>query len=301
MSCTPSSVDVEALGRALAAERRARGGWVWQAADSVSVVEETASTNADLMAWAREAMITGQPWPERRLRLALAQTAGRGRLARPWTTARGTAWAWSLGLRLPVPLARLAGLTLACGLGVRDGLAGAALGLKWPNDLVLCTPPHAKVGGMLVEVMAREANEVWCVIGLGLNLTGGEALTQALGRPVGDLHAAGTTLQPAAWPQAIGAVVDAIEARVAQVVGRGFAALADDYNRAHVYHGQTVALIEGSAALSGRVCGVGAEGELCLQGDDGVIVRGRVGELSLRVADNGRALPVPGVDERKFS
>lgn len=296
-----SPLDPSRLGKAMTAERRAHGGWVWQGAHSVSVVAETRSTNADLMAEARDALVSDAPWPERRLHLALRQTAGRGRQARPWTTAVGTAWAWSLGMRLAAPVSALGGLTLACGLGVREGLAGAALGLKWPNDVVLPRPPYAKVGGILVEVVSRGPADVWCVVGLGLNLAGGAVLTEELGRPVGDLGAAGLHLTPDDWPSAIGAVVDAIEARVHQVIRDGFAGMAAAFDAAHVYHGQRALLVEGTQQQYGRVLGVGPAGELGLQSDAGSTVWGVVGELSLRLADNAVESSPTGETERNSS
>jgi len=88
------------------------------------------------------------------------QTAGRGRRGRTWESRPGTSLLVSVILR-PAP----ALVTLAAGLAAAEAcraVAGAAVGLKWPNDLLL---DGRKLGGILSELVAGAA-----VVGLGLNL-----------------------------------------------------------------------------------------------------------------------------------
>ncbi len=84
------------------------------------------------------------------------QTAGRGRLAHRWEAPPGTALLVSFVLD-PSPL-----LSLAAGVAAAEA-CGAAVRLKWPNDLLL---DGRKVGGILVEVAAAKA-----MCGIGINLT----------------------------------------------------------------------------------------------------------------------------------
>ncbi len=84
------------------------------------------------------------------------QTAGRGRLAHRWEAPPGTALLVSFVLD-PSPL-----LSLAAGVAAAEA-CGAAVRLKWPNDLLL---DGRKVGGILVEVAAAKA-----ICGIGINLT----------------------------------------------------------------------------------------------------------------------------------
>jgi BirA family biotin operon repressor/biotin-[acetyl-CoA-carboxylase] ligase len=83
------------------------------------------------------------------------QTAGRGRLSRRWDAPPQTALLASWVLR-PRPLA-----LFAAGVATAES-CGAAVRLKWPNDLLL---GEAKLGGMLAE-QRRDR----CVVGVGINL-----------------------------------------------------------------------------------------------------------------------------------
>lgn len=84
------------------------------------------------------------------------QTAGRGRLAHRWEAPPGTALLVSFVLD-PSSL-----LSLAAGVAAAEA-CGAAVRLKWPNDLLL---DGRKVGGILIEVAAAKA-----ICGIGINLT----------------------------------------------------------------------------------------------------------------------------------
>jgi BirA family transcriptional regulator, biotin operon repressor / biotin---[acetyl-CoA-carboxylase] ligase len=83
------------------------------------------------------------------------QTAGRGRLGRRWEAPPQTALLASFVL----PTRPLA--LFAAGVAAAES-CGAAVRLKWPNDLLLGA---AKLGGLLAEQRQDR-----CVIGVGINL-----------------------------------------------------------------------------------------------------------------------------------
>jgi BirA family biotin operon repressor/biotin-[acetyl-CoA-carboxylase] ligase len=102
---------------------------------------------------------------------ARAQTRGRGRQGRGWTSPAGNLAA-SLLLVDPSPLAVAPQLGFVAGVAlVRavHGLAPAARGarLKWPNDLVV---DNAKLSGLLLEAASLENGRLACVIGFGVNV-----------------------------------------------------------------------------------------------------------------------------------
>lgn len=102
--------------------------------------------------------------------IADEQTAGRGRLDRPWLAPPGTSLLFSLIFRPQFEAARVAALTMICGLGVREGvreLTALPAQLKWPNDIML---RGRKVGGILTEVSTRGEHLDWVVVGIGLNV-----------------------------------------------------------------------------------------------------------------------------------
>lgn len=127
----------------------------------LDVVASTGSTNADLVA----AALAGAP--DRTVLVAEHQQAGRGRLARTWESPAGSGLTFSVLLRPEgVGPARFGWLPLLAGLALADavtGYAGAACGLKWPNDLLL---GERKAAGILAEVAAPGA----VVVGIGVNV-----------------------------------------------------------------------------------------------------------------------------------
>ena len=136
-------------------------GRPWRRLD---VVEETGSTNADLLARAAEGEnIDGA------VLLAEHQSAGRGRHGRSWTTPPRSQIALSVGVGAgDVPAPAWGWLPLATGVAVVDALSevtGIVAGLKWPNDVLVGS---GKLAGILAEVAAPEPV---IVVGLGLNVT----------------------------------------------------------------------------------------------------------------------------------
>jgi BirA family biotin operon repressor/biotin-[acetyl-CoA-carboxylase] ligase len=125
----------------------------------VRVVEETGSTNADLLAEAQAGAREGL------VLVAEEQTAGRGRMGRRWISPPRRALTFSVLLRPAVPAGLLGWLPLLAGVAVASALqqtAGVDARLKWPNDVLV---DGAKIAGILAE---RWTNAV--VIGTGINV-----------------------------------------------------------------------------------------------------------------------------------
>lgn len=156
-----SDLDRPPLDRA--ALRRALLGpdSLWR---DLQVVATSASTNADLAAAARAGAAEGQ------VLVAEAQTAGRGRLDRSWTTPPRAGLTFSVLLRPPFPTAAWGWLPLLSGLAVAAALrpmTGLDVAVKWPNDVVV---GDGKLGGLLTEVVGPAV-----VVGVGLNVSLREA------------------------------------------------------------------------------------------------------------------------------
>jgi BirA family biotin operon repressor/biotin-[acetyl-CoA-carboxylase] ligase len=125
----------------------------------VRVVEETGSTNADLLAQARSGAGEGL------VLVAEAQTSGRGRMGRRWISPPRRSLTFSVLLRPAVSAGLLGWLPLLAGVAVASALqqtAGVDARLKWPNDVLV---DGAKIAGILAE---RWTNAV--VIGTGINV-----------------------------------------------------------------------------------------------------------------------------------
>ena len=129
--------------------------------------------------------------PEGAVVAAGEQTAGRGRLGRPWHAAPGTSLLFSVNLRPTVPTPRLPELSTVAGVASAEAIrrtTGLLPDVKLPNDLL--------VGGRKLAGMLAEAREERVVLGIGVNVNveaGGlptevdleaTSLLVELGRPV---------------------------------------------------------------------------------------------------------------------
>ena len=135
------------------------------------VVASTGSTNADLLARARDGA------PEGTVIVADEQTAGRGRLGRAWASDPGAGLWCSVLIRMEQP-DRRALLPLLAGVAVAEAVRrhGVPAMLKWPNDVVLDAPAldggpgPRKLAGILAESDGQDA----VVIGMGVNVSQSE-------------------------------------------------------------------------------------------------------------------------------
>ena len=109
--------------------------------------------------------------PEGSVFLAEEQTAGRGRGANAWQSARSTGIYCSVVLRPAVPPSEVLVLSLAAALAVRSAIRQidprVDPDLKWPNDLLI---DGKKVCGILAEMNAEATRVRYIVVGIGLNV-----------------------------------------------------------------------------------------------------------------------------------
>jgi len=136
----------------------------WPFYVDVEATPATGSTNADVAALARQGA------PEGTVRSTDHQVAGRGRLARTWTSPPRAGIAVSVLLRpTAIPLDRWTWLPLLAGVVIARTVAraGVEARLKWPNDVLV---DGGKIAGILVEVVGVGAPDA-LVVGLGLNVS----------------------------------------------------------------------------------------------------------------------------------
>jgi BirA family biotin operon repressor/biotin-[acetyl-CoA-carboxylase] ligase len=237
---------------------------------TVEVVDQTGSTNLDLLA--RAATLQGP-----HMLAAIAQTAGRGRAGRSWLSAPGKSLTFSLAWPFAGGVAQLAGLPLAVGVAHAETLKalGVPAQLKWPNDVLR---DGAKLAGILVETTARPQAGVWAVIGIGLNLEMPDALEQQIGRDVAS----------AAWLAQMdrntlaATLLEALAAALDRFGREGFTPFCARWNLLHAWQGELVAIVDqGKVLQEGLAAGVDERGQLLLDSADGraVVV---AGDVSLR-------------------
>jgi BirA family transcriptional regulator, biotin operon repressor / biotin---[acetyl-CoA-carboxylase] ligase len=238
-------------------------GLGWRQLD---VVEQTGSTNADLLARAASgADVAGA------VLIAEHQTAGRGRHGRGWSASPRAQITMSVGVSVvDVPAAGWGWLPLATGVAVVDAVAplldatGVQAGLKWPNDVLAS-------GGKLAGILAEVAKPV-VVIGLGLNVT--QAPEEVDGPGATSLLDLGVPAPDRG--QLVGSLLRELGGRiVAWRAARGADwQLAADYRARSLTIGSRVrAQLPGGREVVGTASAVDEQGRLCVEtGAETVVV-----------------------------
>ena len=257
----------------------------------VSVVAETGSTNADLVAAARAGAAEGA------VLVAERQHAGRGRLGRSWITEPGAALTFSVLLRpVAVPAAARSWLPLLTGVAVAAGIreqTGLDVSLKWPNDVVAVGGDGPAGLGKLAGILAELAGDA-IVVGVGLNVAAtpalagaGAVVAEGAGAAGGGADHRAVALAPASLASIGAAGVDraalltAILRQLehwylrwtgASAPGDAVASgLRAEYLRSCRTVGRDVRVeLPGGAVLTGRACDVDGAGRLLVANDSGV-------------------------------
>lgn len=247
----------------------------------VDALAQCASTNTLLLERASQGAPAGS------VVVADRQTAGRGRRGRNWLSAPESGLTFSLLWRFDGGVERLAGLSLAVGVGVARALeACGARGvcLKWPNDILLAAEGgYAKLGGILIELQG-DRRGMLAVLGIGLNLQRPDLdrLPEALAQPAAALAQA---LSPVPERHALLAqLLIELASVLDRFSGDGFAALRADWQARHAWQDRPVHLLHDGAIEKEGICrGTDTDGALLIQTPDG-IERCLSGDLSLRAA-----------------
>jgi BirA family biotin operon repressor/biotin-[acetyl-CoA-carboxylase] ligase len=185
--------------------------------------------------------------------VATAQTRGRGRLGRSWSSPAGEGVYLSLVLLPPPPPWSPAALTIAAGLAAFD--ASAALGVRearldWPNDLVV---GDAKLAGVLVETRGLDPRAPLYVVGVGMNVRQRTFPPElAAEREIASLARLGleTTVE-----EALAALLGTLPRRLDRVPSDA-SGLAADFLRATGLEGARVRVLVGDAEHEGRLDGL---------------------------------------------
>jgi BirA family biotin operon repressor/biotin-[acetyl-CoA-carboxylase] ligase len=195
--------------------------------------------------------------------VAREQTAGRGRLGRAWLSDTS-----SLMMSVGLPLApqNWSGLSLAVGVCIAECLH-PAIQIKWPNDLWI---GGKKLAGILIETVAMPvAAARYVVVGIGINL---EA-------PASDPTIAMKTMPCGLRDVLPEITTDATTLRILQPLldtlshfeQHGWKPYAQRFAARDALQGLPVALSSSDAQVArGRYAGVGLDGALQLQTDDGL-------------------------------
>ncbi len=256
-----------ALRQRLSAAGRAR-------LDHLEVLAEVDSTNA----WLRRHRPPGRTWAC----LAERQTAGRGRRGRAWVSPCAGNVYLSLGWRFAGGPAGLGPLSLVAGAAVAEAIeteTGVAVGLKWPNDLLI---GDRKLGGLLIELAGEPAGPCEVVLGVGINLRMPEAAARDIDQPWTDLgrHAAALPGRNRLAAAVLDGLLQIAAEGASDDVGRWLGA----WRQRDCLYGRPVRLYEGERVRDGIARGIDDQGALLLEDQHGLRPVA-AGEVSIRVTE----------------
>jgi BirA family biotin operon repressor/biotin-[acetyl-CoA-carboxylase] ligase len=294
------------LDRRRIAPRLAAGGG---AAHRVEVLEEVESTNDHLLA---QALAVSDP--SGMACLAEVQSQGRGRRGKSWVSSAYQNLTLSIAWRFAVGPAMVSGLSLAAGVAVLHALeeyglapgrardrasrarprdprratkdmmsetidAAAALGLKWPNDILW---QGRKLAGLLVDAHGEASGPCTIVLGVGINCCIAARDARRIDQPWVDLYTI-TGETPDRNRLAV-LVLNHLRSMFRTFAASGFAAFQTEWNRRHLYADKAVRVGRGDTYVEGTVDGIDVSGALRLRTARGEVQLFHSGEVSLRAA-----------------
>ena len=273
---------------------------------------EVAASLPSTMARAAELAAGGAP--EGTTVVADAQEAGHGRLGRAWIAPPGSSLLFTVVVRPRLAPERAWLVVAAGGVALVDattallaeaaearpdaggGPPAPAVGLKWPNDLLV---DGRKAAGLLAEAHSEGRRLDWVLLGIGVNVgqgagdfppdLAGRATSLRLAAGAGAPRPAGTAVDRAALLGAWGERFVAGYAALA--AGEAGPTLAAYRERLDTLGRKVRVELLGGEAVEGVAAGVGADGALALRTAAGAEVVVASGDVEhLRLAEPGGPL-----------
>lgn len=238
---------------------------------TITVVEETGSTNSDM-----KAMLLEEELPEGTVLLTDYQTAGRGRRGRQFFSPKGCGIYFSILTRPKKEAVDALVITTHAAVAVVRAvkeLYDISLSIKWVNDLFY---EGKKVCGILAEGKWQHPKLLYCVMGIGLNLftpRGGypDALKEIAGSLFGEYNAEKS---------------DSVNRNklLATILYHYFSLceeteVLEEYREKNLVLGRTVRFLENGKEQVGRVKRITDKGELQIEtetGEEKILLSGEV-------------------------
>ena len=194
--------------------------------------------------------------------IAEEQTAGRGRLGRPWLANPNENLTFSIILRpalLPdqlniIPLYVAVAVTQAV-----ERVSGLKVECKWPNDLLI---KGRKFGGILIEGSVKQNAVEYVVVGIGINVN--------QERFAGDLAKTATSLRLQKGAQIdrkrlFGEILNSMESHYATASNSHFQSILPLWRSYTSMIDKKISVMEHGAMVSGVVRGFTPEGGLVME------------------------------------
>ncbi|MCP4668186.1 MAG: biotin--[acetyl-CoA-carboxylase] ligase [Deltaproteobacteria bacterium] len=232
------------------------------------------STNTLAKELAREGAVHGT------LVLAEEQTAGRGRMGRPWFSPKYKNILVSLLLRPPTPAEEAFIFTMVLALAAIDGMekvGGLKASIKWPNDLYA---GRKKLGGILTEFSALGKGVAYLVLGLGLNVNWNPGDEEEMLYPATSVSS--ETGNRISRTDLLVEILKRFEAYYGDVLGGRRDHLYERWNERSLILGKPVKIDTTKGRILGRALRIDQNGALILVDAHGVEQKVFCGDVSLR-------------------
>ena len=217
--------------------------------------------------------------PEGAVVVAEEQTAGRGRAGRAWHSERAVGIYATLLLRPRLAPVQAPLLTMMAGLSARSAVqavTGLTVDLKWPNDLMI---NGKKAGGILTEMHAEPGQIRFVIVGIGLNVNQ-EKFPGEIANVATSLR--GETGKPQSRMEVLVRLLREFESDYNRLQREGVANVVERFESVSSYaKGKRVRVSNGSESYVGTTAGLGPEGLLQVEREDGrlmTVISGDVAE-----------------------
>lgn len=216
--------------------------------------------------------------PEGAVVLAEEQSAGRGRAGRTWHSERGAGIYVTLLLRPKLAPVQAPLLTMMAGISAHtavEAVTGLAVDIKWPNDLMI---RGKKAGGILTEMHAEPGLVRFVVVGIGLNVN--------QERFAGDLAGLATSLRQETGKsqsrmELLVRLLREFESDYNRFLREGIVSVIQRFEVVSSYaHGKKVRVTNGAESYVGTTAGLGPEGLLQVEREDGRLVTVIAGDVA---------------------
>jgi BirA family biotin operon repressor/biotin-[acetyl-CoA-carboxylase] ligase len=214
--------------------------------------------------------------PEGTVVCAEAQSKGRGRMGRVWTSPKGKGLYFSFVLRPSLPLNQLAQLTLMSAVALAEAIEGISdlkPSIKWPNDILL---GNNKLAGILTELRAESDQVKFVVVGIGLNVNA--SLHQLTPGASSLKVAAGKSFNRA---QVFQAILQSLEKWYVKLLNHEFAGVMEEWKKRTATLNKRVRITDPTGIIEGEAIDLDEDGALLIRKDNGFIIKKTAGDVIL--------------------
>lgn len=209
--------------------------------------------------------------PEGTLVISEEQTAGRGRMARPWESVHGTGIWMTIIVRPDVTPQQASSYTLVVAVAISKAIKAlyknVEPAIKWPNDLLI---NGKKCTGILTEMQAEADCVQALLVGIGINANQVEAdFSPEIADIATSLRlAAGEEINRAAL---VAIILQYLEQYTELYVKYGFASIKSEWEQASCTIGQRIEVTTLREQFEGVASGITDEGVLQVRLDNGTV------------------------------